>query len=266
MRISLILAISACLLAGAGCVSPQLRPDTKVLAGIKSVYIVPMETPPLTIDAAYVASAPAVFAYSFPRYSPDMARAAGILSGIAILFELPRMQRPLVYPGELEKQLAPTKEWVVTVEFAHEAERLLAPAGRSTNISPGVRPIPGIEDRSRTALMENWMAPIRDWYNDESPSTGYAGLKSQGIDAVLEIGISNYEIQNGVFAMQVHVRLIDAGSGRLLGRAREAHVAEGLPPMDELFADAAKPFKELVTREGNQFVAKCLQELGMTNR
>jgi len=225
-----------------------------------------METPPLTIDAAYVASAPAVFAYSFPRYSPDMARAAGVLSGIAILFELPRMQRPLVYPGGLEKQLEPTKEWVVTVEFAEEVKRVLEAAGRSTIISPGVRPIPGVEDRSRTALMENWMGPIRDWYNDDSRSTGYVGLKTQGIDTVLEIGISNYEIHSGVFALQVHVRLIDAASGRLLGRAREAHVTKELPPMDDLFANGAEPFKELVTREGNLLVAKCLKEMRMAAR
>jgi len=256
------MAIGACLLAVAGCVSPQVRPDAKALSGIKSVYVVPMETPPLTVDAAYVASAPAVFAYSFPRYSPDMARAAGVLSGIAILFELPRMQRPLVYPGPLEKQLEPTKEWVVTVEFAHEAERLLVAAGRSTTVSPGVRPIPGIEDRSRTTLMENWMAPIRNWYNDASPSTEYAGLKSEGIDTVLEIGISNYEIHSGVLALQVHLRLIDARTGKLLGRAREAHVIKELPPMDELFTDDARPFKELVLHDGNQLVAKCLQELG----
>lgn len=250
----------------AGCVGPQLRPDTKALSGIKDVYVVPMETPPLTIDSTYVASAPAVFAYSFPRYSPDMARAAGILSGIAILFELPRMQRPLQYPGALEKQLEPTKEWVVSVQLAAEAERLLAAGDRSSTVSPDVQSIPGIEDRSRTALMENWMAPIRDWYNDDSPSTTYAGLKSQGIDAVLELGISNYEIHSGVFTLQVHVRLIDARSGKLLGRAREAHVTEGLPPMDELFAEDARPFKQLVTREGNQLVAKCLEELGMARR
>jgi len=240
-----------------------VRPEAKVLSAIKSVYVVPMETPPLTVDAAYVASAPAVFAYSFPRYSPDMARAAGVLSGVAILFELPRMQRPLHYPGALEKQLEPTKQWVVSIELAREAERVLVAAGRSASISPDVQPIPGIEDRSRTALMENWMAPIRDWYNDESPSKGYVGLKSQDIDSVLEIGISNYEIHSGVLALQAHLKLIDARSGKLLGRAREAHVTKELPPMDELFADDARPFKALVLREGNQLVAKCLQELGL---
>jgi hypothetical protein len=191
-----------------------------------------------------------------------MARTVGVLSGVVVMLELSAAShRELEYPA----QVRPTETWIPTVELAHEAARLLTAAGKTASISPEIQPIPGVEARGRTVLMENWMAPIRSWYNDASPSKRYAALAARNIGAVAEVGVSNYEIHAGKLLLQVHLKLIDPGSGKLLGRARASSFTE-LPQMDELFAADARQFKESVSRAGNRLVMACLQEIGMVSK
>jgi hypothetical protein len=191
-----------------------------------------------------------------------MARTVGILSGISMLLELPgSSSQRQAFPSSVQSQIEPTETWQPSVELAQETRRLLAAVGRSASISSKLQPIPGIQNKGRTVLMENWMAPIRAWHNDDQHSTRYALIDRRGIDGVVEVGISNYEIYAGKLILQAHVKLIDPGSGRLLGRARTSSFTE-LAPMDEIFATDAKRFKELVSRTGNQLIATSLQELG----
>ncbi|MGE5319481.1 MAG: hypothetical protein ACM3KD_04820 [Hyphomicrobiaceae bacterium] len=219
-----------------------------------------MESPPLQIDAAYAATGPASIVHYLPRYTLGMARTVGVLSGVVVLLELSSAShRQAAYPPPVQ----PTETWLPSVELSREAARLLSAAGKAPDLSPRIQPIPGGEERGRTLLMENWMAPIRSWYNnDEAPSTRYAELKARHVDAVVEIGISNYEIHAGKLLLQVHMKLIDPGSGRLLARAR-ASSSTPIPPMDEVFADDAKGFKASVSRAGNTLVMNCLQEIGL---
>lgn len=253
--IGLILAVSAL----AGCVSPQIQPGTETISRIEDLYLVPMETPPLQIDARFTATGQASIVHFLPRYTVGMARGVGVLSGIVLLLDLSAAShREVDYPPLRQ----PTETWMPSVEFAHEAARLLAATGKTARISVGVQPVPGVQERGRTLLMENWLAPIRSWYNDDRPSMRYTGLAAGQVDTVAEIGVSNYEIHGGRLLLQVHVKLIDAASGRLLGRAR-ASSNTVLPPMDEAFAADAQRFKGTVSRAGGALVLTCLQELGV---
>jgi hypothetical protein len=232
---------------------------------VKGIYIVPMQTPPLTMDSSFVATGFGSVFHVLPSYTVGMARTAGVLSGVAILLELPQMSsRRLEYPQSVQNQIEPTETWYPSVELAQEAGRLLATFGKSPSISSGIQPIPGIQDSGRTILTENWMAPIRAWYNDEAPSVRYAELVGSGVDGVIEVGLGNYEIYSGKLLLQVHVKLKDPVSERLVGRARASSFTE-LASMDELFGADAKRFRELVVREGNQLVKTSLQELGLVS-
>lgn len=266
MLASRILAVLLAVSAVAGCVGPPVKSDAGAVSRVKGVYVVPMETPPLTIDSAYAATGAASIVHFLPRYTLGMARAVGVLSGIVVLLELPEMsRRRLEYPQPIQEQIEPAETWLPSVEIARETMRLLAASGRSPILSSETRPIPGIQESGRTVLMENWMAPIRAWYNDALPTTRYAALSVGGTDVVAEVGISNYEIVSGRLLLQVHLKLIDAASGQLLGRARASSFTE-LSPMDEVFAADAKRFKESVSRAGNQLIGTCLQELGMVSK
>jgi hypothetical protein len=258
----LLSCIAAALLAG--CVSGAVRPDAGAVAAVTQPYIVPMETPPLVIDSVYTSSGSASIVHFLPRYSIGMARTVGVLSGIAVLLELPGMleEREVTYAEAVKSRIEPAETWLPTLVFAHEAAKLLNAPARSPAIVTDLQPIPGIRTRGRTVLMENWLAPVRAWYNDDATAPRYAVEAAQGASSVLEIGISNYSIFSGKLVLQVHVKLIEAGSGRFLGRARSSSFTE-LEPMDALFAGNAEAFKSRVTRAGGALVADCLRELGL---
>lgn len=243
----------------AGCVSPPLKPDSGAVSKVKRIYLVPMEPRPLQIEGGYAAGGSASLVHFLPRYTLGMARAVGVLSGVAVLLDLAAgsYHQP-VYPPLIE----PVETWLPTVELAQEAARRLSAAGKTATVSSSIQPVPGVQDRGRTLLMENWMAPIRAWYNDESPSSRYAEFAVEGVDMVAEVGISNYEIFTGKLLLQVHIKLIEPASGLLVGRARSSSFTE-LPSMNVLFADDAKIFRESASRAGSYLVATSLEELGM---
>lgn len=244
----------------AGCVSPQLKPDAGAVSRVKSVYLIPMESPPLQIDAVYTASGSASLVHFLPRYTIGMARAVGVLSGIAVLLDLSAASYPL---SEYPPLVQPAAAWLPTTELARETAQRLAASGRTVAVSAEIQPIPGVLDRGRTVLMENWMAPIRAWYNDELPSRRYTELAAKGIETVAEVGISNYEIFSKKLLLQVHIKLIDTSSGALIGRARASSFTE-LPSMDELFRNDAKIFREAVLQAGDRLIGTTLDELGLT--
>ena len=225
-----------------------------------------METLPLSVDSSYATTGPVSVVHFLPRYTLGLARSVGVLSGVALLLELPELSRRVrEYPPSVQSQIGLTETWPLTVELSHEASRLLTAAGKTSTVSAEVQPIAGIQDRGQTVLMENWMAPVRAWYNDESPSPRYAALRVNGVVAVAEIGISNYEVYAGKLLLQVHVKLIEPATGQLLGRARASSFTE-LPSMDEAFADDAKRFKASASRAGALLLAQCLGELGIGSK
>ncbi len=64
--------------------------------------------------------------------------------------------------------------------------------------------------------MENWLAPIRAWYNGDISPFDYREFAEQGIDAVLEIGVLNYELVGGDHLL-VQVMRQGPGPGAGLG-------------------------------------------------
>lgn len=257
-RFGLWAALFAAWVASA-CVGGPLRPDAETVSRARGIHLVPMEAPPLQVDAAYAASGPASLVHYLPRYTLGMARSVGILQGVAVLIELSsasHVQAP--HPPQVQ----PLEAWLPAVELTREAARQLAAAGKAATMAAGVQPLPGMQDRGRTSLMENWLAPVRSWYNDETPSTRYAELGARQVDAVVEVGISNYEVHAGGLLLQVHLKLIDPASGRLLARARASSFTP-LPPMDEVFASDARELKAAVLRQGKPLITTCLQEIGM---
>jgi hypothetical protein len=250
-------------LALGACVGPQIQPRGEALARMREVFIVAMEVRPLSVDASYVATGPASIVHFLPRYNIGLARSVGVLSGIVLMLELPdKAAREVVYPPSLQSQIDPAASWPLSVELAREIERLLVAAGRGASLSAQIKPIPGVQNRGRTVFLENWMAPIRSWYNDASPSAQYDALAAKGIAAVIEVGVSNYEIYAEKLLLQVSVKLLDPASGALLGRARASSFT-ALPPMDAAFAADAGLFKQAVLSAGKPLVLNCLQELGL---
>ena len=240
----------------AGCVGAGIAPPKEQVARIKRAQIVAMEAHPLGLPAEF--SAGALAAAPVPG--------AGIVSIVGILVEMPAAsKRGGEQSQSLQAALEAKKTWVPTVILANEVQAQLAAGGIIATLSPGVKPIPGVEDRSYTVFMENWMAPIRAWYNNTEPVSDYSALSSDQPTYVLEVGILNYEIVGGKLLLQVNIKLIDPSNGGVIGRARAAdppHMPT-VDPLDQAFADDGKIFKEVFASEGRKLVKECLAELGL---
>jgi hypothetical protein len=111
-------------------------------------------------------------------------------------------------------------------------------------------------------LMQNWMAPIRAWYNDATPLAPSVMPAGQVADAIVEVGVGPYEIIRGVLHIHVYLKLIDRRSGQLLGRADAASFTQ-LPSLEVVFAAEAKSFKAAASQAGGRLITKCLQDLGV---
>jgi hypothetical protein len=134
------------------------------------------------------------------------------------------------------------------------------------SVDRGVRPLPGVAQREVTALMENWMAPIRAYYNDTKPDSTYASLASGPSVAVLEVGVMNYEVGLGSHLLvQVFMRLVDPATGHLIGRARAADPFHPLSvdPLEETLANDAAKFKVMFDAATRGLVADALRQLGL---
>ncbi len=191
-----------------------------------------------------------------------------VYNTIAILVETPSAARRAAAASEsLQATLNGGGAWLPTVVVAGQAREQLAARKLAVTVEPGVRPVPGVRDRGRTLLMENWLAPIRAWYNDTTPLPRPAAAAPGSGTLVLEVGVLNYEIANEALLLQVMVKLIDPVTGAVLGRARAASDPRRPPrvgPLPTAFAGDAGAFKRIVTDEGRVLVHACLQDLGLT--
>ena len=110
--------------------------------------------------------------------------------------------------------------WMPTAGLARLAAQLLQRAGtREAFVVAGYAQLP-VEDRSVTGNMENWDGPVRPGTTRRCP------LGVPRADAILEVGVSNYEFGDPIapvrprLVLQVHVKLSDPTTKQVLGRAR----------------------------------------------
>jgi hypothetical protein len=198
------------------------------------------------------------------------ARGFAVFNTIAILSELPEASKrsgelSLSYQAVLDQKGA----WVPTAVLANEVQAQLAAQGIQATVAPRVKPIPGVKDRSPTLFMENWLAPIRAWYNDTAPTPDYGDHPWDKSLYVLEVGVINYEIDRaGGLLLQVAMKVIDPASGQVIGRARAANPwnMPKLAPLDQAFADNGSRFKDAFVLTGRESARRCLAELGLLGR
>jgi hypothetical protein len=244
----------------AGCVGAGIAPPKEQVARIKRAQIVAMEAHPLALPAEFS---------GLPAELPGLLAGSPVLPITIIAGILVEMPAASKRGGEKSKSLQAALEakqtWVPTVVLASEVQEQLAAGGVNATLSPGVKPIPGVEDRSYTVFMENRMAPTRAWYNNTEPVSDYAALSSGQPTYVLEVAILNYEITGGKLLLQVNIKVIDPSNGHVIGRARAANPwrMPTVDPLDQAFADDGKIFKEVFANEGRKLVRECLTELGL---
>lgn len=287
-RWSLILLFSV---FTSGCVSSQVIPKGNLLSSIRTISVVPIETIPLLLhpdnvddrkaidialgstknpigtsapkmDRTDTSLSPVTFILSPPPVR-QIASILVIIGAVATLAEIASAGKEV--PGEtavIEKG-QPIGIWAPTVELAKRTIDSLQSRGfRTAHLIDGYVKLP-ITDRSINLYMENWLGPIRRYYNSNISTVNYADVDSVHSDAILEVGIMNYEYVKEGLSMQVFVRLVDPRTKQVLGRVRK-HVYSDSGPLATLLRNDAEEMKHLVMETGNHLLVECLDEMGLT--
>jgi hypothetical protein len=263
-----ILVAYLTLALSSGCMSAAIKTPAEGVRGIRKIAVVPMEAPPLEV-APFALSGTFDNASSYLVLAPDRVMLAGgkvgvMVFGIFMLMELPTAIREAAKVAEsLDSMLGSEDAWIPTTVLAQEATRRIASEGSHDAIlERAFLKYPGITNRERTVFLENWMAPIRDWYGQDVSPFDYRAYKDRGVDAVLEVGLSNYSLYQDHMILQVLLKLVDPGTGRVLGRARQTDLARINRP-ESLFEGNGRPFKDLFTEMGGKLVAADLADIGL---
>lgn len=253
-----------------GCVNPQIIPPVSTVREMEKLQVLALEPPPLeipqqiTLQTAQIAM--------LPKPTIGAARAVGVVSGILILIEASSLRDAPAAPETLAKSktiegvLRSNEIWIPTNVLADEATRQIAATGRSVVCVPGVQLIPGVVNRDYTLLNENWMRPIRNWYNSDISSFNYASLGADKADAVLEVALVSYSVAiEKRLLVQVAVKLINPSTGKTVGRARYWDNTV-MGSLDEALSDDGKGFKQLFAQTGSKLINKCLHDLGLIQK
>jgi hypothetical protein len=151
-----------------------------------------------------------------------------------------------------------------TVDLAIRAAQQIRESGHSKAfVVEGYAKLPDIE-RTKEVPLEDWLAVVRRWFNSDGAMMDPAAI-TPASDAILQVGVSNYEYFDDRLLLQVMVKLIDKQSGRVRARAREHSDVSG-GSVVVMMRDQGSPMRDLVDASGSSLLSRCLQDLGLASR
>lgn len=251
-----------------GCMNASIKTSAETVRGIRKIAVVPMEGPPLEVAPSFTSgnlASTSSYLVLAPEGTIRTGAMVGVLvSGIFMLIELPAAARESAKVAEsLDSMFESGNAWIPTVVLAQEVTARIASGGKHQVVMErALRKYPGITNRERTVLLENWMAPMRDWYNQDFSPFDYRAYRDQDVDAVLEVGLLNYSLYRDHMILQVMLRLVDPGTGQILGRERQTDLTRIERP-DSLFEENGKLFKDLFAETGGKLLAAGLIKIGL---
>jgi len=117
---------------------------------------------------------------------------------------------------------------------------------------------------SNDVPLEDWLAIVRRWFNSDGAMLDAAAITPPA-DAILQVGVLNYEYLNERVFLQGMVKVIDKKSGRVVARAREHSDIRG-GTVAVMVRDQGSPMRDLVDASGSSLLSRCLQDLGLASR
>ena len=170
----------------AGCVTGGSTLDQSKAASLTHVHIVPIEGPPLSgMNLSEAALSGAELLVGGTTVGSSALLGVG---GVMMIAALPEANAKSAAASQRIESLLDNDEiWEPTVELAQEAIRHLeSVSSYAVSVDSEIRPLPGVERREATFFMENWMAPLRAWYNADRSPFSYSDQLDSGV--VLEVG------------------------------------------------------------------------------
>jgi len=253
----MLLVITALLV---GCVTGGSTLDQSKAASLTHVHIVPIEGPPLSgLDLSSANLSGAELVVGGTTVGSNSLLVAG---GVMMIAALPEANASSAAASQrIESLLDNDDIWDPTVELAQEATRQLEVASNyAVSVDSEIKPLPGVERREATFFMENWMAPLRAWYNADRSPFGYSDQINSGV--VLEVGLLNYELSLGYFSIQVVMKVVDPETGMVIANARKFSNTR-FHDLDSLFEEDAAAYKQQFREITAKLVQECIDKLGL---
>jgi hypothetical protein len=261
-----------------GCVGVQKKASTDEINKMQKIVVITLEPPPLYIPGVDANDWSPDWANQLrtsqsltmiPGNITQIAGVAGMLgSGIVAVIKSyeppPDVDIELASMDLQELKESIADPWIPTVFLAQEIKRQLSLTNTyEITVPPKIYEISGVSFKGATLTMENWLQPIRRWYNSNTGLFDYRNFHAEGINGIIEVGLSNYEIElfKIYLLIQVKMRLVDANTGMVLGRARD-HAIVKIGDFKTLFSDDGEHFKELFYNATPELVTQNLKDIG----
>lgn len=259
-----------------GCLAAPIKPSNYKMEKIRTVLVVPVESPPLEVipdpietrfpvynQFQYQSMPSSVYLEKTIYKNPGGVLIAGLVSKddimpIADIHQTPASIEKIV---GLEPAASLSENWMPTFILAQEAVSQLNGKRAKAMLSKHYYRLP-IASEDRNANLGNWRDAIEQWYGQDMSSVDYRQPGLEHVDAVLEVGIQTYSIFNAQTSLQVLVKLVDPNTRQIIGRiSAKDFSAEDSP--QSLLNDEAKQFKQLVADMGAQLITDGLSGLGL---
>ena len=241
-----------------GCSAMQRMPDQNVLQSLQTIAVIPLEAPaprdPVRGGCEGCAGGklglvllPVIIPAAILTSVHEANRAAAIPEG-ALTLE----RKPQGGSGRLTGELATAA-----------AEALQEHGMRTAYLVDGYLRLPSADTATSPADVRfEVQARLRRWYDAKVARVDYSGMNTEGMDAILEVGLSDYGCPNNEANCAVQVRLVNPATNEVLGRATHQTRFRKLfwwwekRPTPEQLAN-------LVTDKRREAIMECLKALGL---
>jgi hypothetical protein len=259
-----------------GCLATPIKPSISKMAEIRTILVVPVESPPLEVIPDLIETRFPVYRqyqYQAMPYNlfleekiyrnPGGVLIAGLIShdDSVPVAELHQVSSSMEKSASLEPAASLPENWTPTFILAQEAVSQLNGGRVKALLSKHYYRLP-IATGDRNANLGNWHNAIGQWYNQSMSAVDYRQLGQEHVDAVLEVGINSYRIFDAQTSLQVLIKLIDPNTRQVIGRINAKTYSVEDSPQTLLNHEAVK-FKQLMTEMGAQLVARGFSDLGL---
>ncbi len=259
-----------------GCFAAPIKPSTSKMDQIRTVLVVPVESPPLEVIPDLIETRFPVYRQyhyqAMPYYvfleekiykNPGGVLIAGLVSAddSVPVADIQESSSPGANSASLESAASLSENWTPNFIVAQEAVSQLNRDGIRAMLSKQYYRLP-LAGGNRNANLGNWRNAIEQWYNQNQSSVDYRQPGMGHIDAVIEVGIGTYRIFDAQTSLQVLIKLIDPNSRQVIGRISDKTFSVE-DSAQTLLSQEAEKFKQIMTGMGSQLVARGFSGLGL---
>lgn len=259
-----------------GCTAAPIKPSAHKMDQIRTVLVVPVESPPLEVipdpietrfpvynQFQYQSMPSSVYLEKTVYKNPGGVLIAGLVSkdDIMPIADIHQTPASIEKIAGLEPTASLSENWTPTFILAQEAVSQLNGERINAILSKHYYHLP-IASGDRNANLGNWRSAVEQWYDQNMSSVDYRQYDLEHVDAVLEVGIQTYSIFNAQTSLQVLIKLIDPDTRQVIGRISAKTLSVEDSP-ESLLNNEAESFKRLVADMGAQLVTQGLTDLGL---